>query len=504
MDLTRPFTSGFWKFTVPATLRLELLPLLSRLAQRGSSTSPTSRRGADAPFPAQIALALRLAGRELASSLGRAVAAVLPESARFPAALLSYLLLVFALEALFLATFMPDRSLPFRLNTQVDAEDAWNPEEVAEARDLVLACLPTSFGLHLDARQLTGNPVQFLGDPNEFFQAEQENTASLEEFGHPLLCLELRSEPPGPDAPYDSVRLAVNRSSLRMPVDHEAVHPLDRSAFQTVATHKTRLSRLFARLDSPHSPVLASVALPASAIAPPMSRLDKIRQAESRRDRLGSLCALFESGVRGIFAIGYDDKGGTSYGKYQISSRKGAMRNFIAYLDKRAPSWANMLRNAGQSNTGGVQGAMPAAWKRIASEQPKLFEKLQDDFIHNYYYSPSLNTVKLRAGLDLDAHPAVVREVLWSTAVQHGPSGGASIFITADSRAKGHPGADYVETLLKEVFRERERRLAKVSQSSLPALKARLRQEMSLALSRLGRAPAKHITLRAENDDRLM
>lgn len=446
---------------------------------------------------------MQLAGAELSSAFQRALDMILPSHLRFPVALLFYLLLVFALEAVFLATFMPDDSRHDGLRAVAASRPYRDPDDVAEARSLVEACLPSAFGTPLSARQLTASPTTAFSDPDPAVMDDRDEAGILEAFTHPLLAINVLTPAEAPEVPFDSVRMVVDHSSQRMPVDHEALHPLDRAAFQAAATRKTRLASLFSRLSGPKLPGLNLASLPASAIAPPMSRLDKIRQSESRRSRLGSLCALFESGVRGIFAIGYDSKGGTSYGKYQISSRKGAMRNFIAYLDKRAPSWARRLRGAGRSNTGGVHGPMPGEWKRIASEHPRLFEKLQDDFIHNYYYSPTLNTVKLRAGLDLDAHPPVVREVLWSTAVQHGPSGGASIFIKANSRAKGHPGGNYAETLLKEVFRERERRLSKLSKS-LPGLRARLHQEMTLALNRLGQTKPKRVSLHAKNEDVLM
>ncbi|MBU1004150.1 MAG: hypothetical protein KKE73_16685 [Proteobacteria bacterium] len=504
MDLIQPPTSGFWKKTAPATLRRGLIisidHILRTIQAPGQRRNPT----ACALTTSQLQRALRLATAEIVESAKRSTEFFLPAKARFPVALLAYLLLVFALEVVFLKTFLPDQSplQPKRAGIALWAN--WDPDELADARDIVLAALPTSFGTHLSLQRITGSVTAPFSDPDSLSLLGQAAFDLQDEFSHPLLALALCPRSDEPSVPFDSVRFSVNRSSQRMPVDPQAVHPLDREAFQATATRKTRLSSLFSRLESPKTKKGTLAALPSSAIAPPMSRLDKIRTAESRRAKLGDLCALFESGVRGIFAIGYDVTGGTSYGKYQISSRKGAMHNFIAYIDKRAPAWAQRLKIAGQSNTGGTLGAMPRAWRQIASEHPKLFEKLQDDFIHNYYYSPTLNEVKLRTGLDLNTHPPVLREVLWSTAVQHGPSGGASIFIKADGLAKAHLGKDYVVTLLKEVFREREKRLSKTPLQTQSVLRARLKHEMALALNRLGYPQAQRATLVSSATDLLM
>ena len=44
---------------------------------------------------------------------------------------------------------------------------------------------------------------------------------------------------------------------------------------------------------------------------------------------LGSLSEKYESGGRGSSTVGYDSTGGTSYGKYQIASKVGAMDDYL-------------------------------------------------------------------------------------------------------------------------------------------------------------------------------
>ena len=129
---------------------------------------------------------------------------------------------------------------------------------------------------------------------------------------------------------------------------------------------------------------------------------------------------------------------------------------------------------------------MPREWKRIAEEDPSRFERLQDSFIHSEYYSPTVQAISAETGLDVNAHPAVMREVLWSTAVLHGPTGGAEIFIEAARRVRDQPARSYNRALLEEVFRERARRIGRSGNPKEDILRRRLQMEKELALTMLG------------------
>jgi hypothetical protein len=96
-------------------------------------------------------------------------------------------------------------------------------------------------------------------------------------------------------------------------------------------------------------------AAPAQAVSP-----EKALTRNPSAQGLGSLAAKFESGDKGAAAIGFDRTGGTSYGKYQISSKAGTMNRFLNFLAEREPAWAQRLRGSGPANTGSVQGRMPA------------------------------------------------------------------------------------------------------------------------------------------------
>jgi len=204
----------------------------------------------------------------------------------------------------------------------------------------------------------------------------------------------------------------------------------------------------------------------------------------ARTDRMGVLSAAYES--RGaIDAIGYDGRGGTSYGLYQIASGVGTMRRFLDYLKDKAPDIASQLASAGPANTGGRHGAMASEWKSIAAANPNRFEALQQDFIRETHYQPALRSITLSTGEDLSKRSQAVREVLWSTAVQHGPNGAADIFTQSLDKlqAKGQANSD--KALIEEVYAQRMAQFAGHGRLRV-AVSTRLADEKDSALSMLG------------------
>ena len=207
--------------------------------------------------------------------------------------------------------------------------------------------------------------------------------------------------------------------------------------------------------------------------------------AAPERSGIGMLSARFESGGDGIAAIGYDRVGGTSYGKYQIASRVGSMKSFLGFLDGTAPDIADRLRKAGPANTGSRRGAMPTEWRKIAAEQPERFEALQEAFIHESHYKPALESIVQRTGLEMDKISPAMSEVIWSTAVQHGPAGAARIFDRADD-ASGKPNQPgYERKLISNVYKLRAGQFGSSSSQVQEAVRNRFREEKTLALNML-------------------
>lgn len=219
-----------------------------------------------------------------------------------------------------------------------------------------------------------------------------------------------------------------------------------------------------------------------------VSKTDKASRSRSRvvaDTGIGKLSARFESGGDGIAAIGYDSTGGTSYGKYQIASRVGSMKNFLSFLDKEAPDISKRLRSAGPANTGSRRGGMPNEWRAIAKEQPERFEKLQEAFIHESHYKPALNAIEKSTGIDSASLSPAMREVIWSTAVQHGPAGATRIFTRADSLSGKASDASYERKLINNVYNLRAGQFGSSTRQVREAVQNRFRQEKQLALNML-------------------
>ena len=211
---------------------------------------------------------------------------------------------------------------------------------------------------------------------------------------------------------------------------------------------------------------------------------------------LGALAAKFESGSDGIAAIGYDRTGGTSYGKFQIASRVGTMDSFIAYLQEKAPDLAGRLSAAGPANTGSKRGKMPAEWRAIAAEQPERFERLQGDFVRISHFEPAMRAIADSTGLAFDKMPLALQEVLFSTAVQHGPSGATRIINQAAQRVgvqKLQPGDGNKSTaarkaeeqFITQIYNLRAGQFGSSTEQVQAAVRNRLRQEMREAIRML-------------------
>ena len=207
--------------------------------------------------------------------------------------------------------------------------------------------------------------------------------------------------------------------------------------------------------------------------------------AGSEPTQPGILAARFESASRPD-AIGYDRRGGTCYGTYQLSSRMGGMDAFLKFLDTEAPQWAKRLRDAGPANTKGRNGAMPAEWKRIHREAPERFAGLQHAFTQKTYYDPAANLVQRRTGINPDQASPALREVLWSTAVQHGVNGAANIFQRAlETISANDNGPPRESDLIQAIYNERKTRFTGSTQAVRSAVQNRFEQEMHLALGLL-------------------
>lgn len=123
---------------------------------------------------------------------------------------------------------------------------------------------------------------------------------------------------------------------------------------------------------------------------------------------LGSLSARFESkGNPGV--IGYDSTGGLSYGAYQL-----AHNNAKTFIEQSpyASEFRGLPFNSQQFQN---------KWKQIAQRDPQGFLNAQHQFIQKTHFEPQVKKLK-DAGINIASFPQIVKDVIWSTAVQHGPN----------------------------------------------------------------------------------
>lgn len=122
---------------------------------------------------------------------------------------------------------------------------------------------------------------------------------------------------------------------------------------------------------------------------------------------IGSLSAKYESGGN-PGAIGYDRTGGYSYGTYQLAHNNA--QKFVAE-SPYASQFAGIPFNS---------AAFQQKWKEIAQKDPQGFASAQHDYIAKTHLEPVVNRLKSK-GIDVSRMSPIVQDVMWSTAVQHGP-----------------------------------------------------------------------------------
>lgn len=171
---------------------------------------------------------------------------------------------------------------------------------------------------------------------------------------------------------------------------------------------------------------------------------------------LGDLSAKFETGGRGpgMVSTGRGDAGGVSYGSYQMTSKNGGtVKRFVNQSDF---PWLNKF-------TGLTPGSdnFTRQWKKIASEEPERFQSVQHEFIKQTHFDPLVTNVKEESNLDLTTRSRAVQDVIWSTAVQHGPNTPIvdRVFKNLKSDGIDPSTSNFDERLIKAIYDERGRKL---------------------------------------------
>jgi hypothetical protein len=193
----------------------------------------------------------------------------------------------------------------------------------------------------------------------------------------------------------------------------------------------------------------------------------------------GSLSARYESGRAGSRAIGYDRVGDHSYGAYQIATNTGTMRRFMSFLQRDYGDIYQTLQSAG-----GEEGARAGsavfrqAWQQLSTNGRML--EAERAFIGSTHYEPLARKAQRENGLDLSQRSQALREVVWSTAVQHG--GGTNVVSRALSRL-GTTSAEGIsdQQLIAAIYEERNTRFGSSTDAVRQSVQRRFQDEQQRA-----------------------
>lgn len=181
---------------------------------------------------------------------------------------------------------------------------------------------------------------------------------------------------------------------------------------------------------------------------------------------LGKLSERYETGGRGpgVVSTGAGDAGGASYGSYQMTSKPGGgtVKRFVSQPDfPFADKFAGLT-------PGGAQ--FTAVWKQLAQTNRDEFQSSQHDFIKRTHFDPLVNKIVSDDGVNVLTCSHALQDVIWSTAVQHGP--GTNVPHVALASIKSRPGdPNFDSDFIKAIYAERGRKgpgggLARFSRNS--------------------------------------
>jgi len=211
----------------------------------------------------------------------------------------------------------------------------------------------------------------------------------------------------------------------------------------------------------------------------PMAGKNLVRTANLK---LGNLSMFWESGHRGSGAISTsaNDPGGPSYGLYQISLKKGYIQKF---LNREGRYFRSVL---GPHSIGSDE--FNEVWNQISEMFPTEFHKAQHDYVRRTHYDKYVVRVRRQLSLNIYMYSDVLKEVLWSTAVQHGPYN--DVFFNALSNVELHTLSE--AEIIQKIYAERSRiennqlvNFPRVGEHWQKNLLQRFKSEEKMALSRL-------------------
>lgn len=176
----------------------------------------------------------------------------------------------------------------------------------------------------------------------------------------------------------------------------------------------------------------------------------------SNINTIGGLSARYESrGNPSAIADNPGDPGGKSYGIWQLASRKGSVDRFLSWLKSANTSFYSQLTDARELDGGAFGNSFDACWKRLGIEDKDEFTKLQETFIKMSYYDIAAGALKAEFDFDIETRSLALKNVLFSTAVQHGVGGAITLLKRVNETRNLKSSSD--EQIINALYDERSK-----------------------------------------------
>lgn len=163
------------------------------------------------------------------------------------------------------------------------------------------------------------------------------------------------------------------------------------------------------------------------------SYLDII-QDDKIESNFGYIAARYESNMNvGAIADNPEDKGGASFGMFQLAANTGSVTSFMLWLQNENASIYNILNNARIADDNKYGENYKIAWKDIANNNYEEFYRLQLKYVKGTYYDGFMriaNNNGYNPGQLLNY--SATRNMIFSTAIQHGATGAYTIIHPID------------------------------------------------------------------------
>ncbi|WP_242514480.1 hypothetical protein [Enterobacter cloacae] len=231
-----------------------------------------------------------------------------------------------------------------------------------------------------------------------------------------------------------------------------------------------------------------------------LSTISDENQHKRRDYDLGTLSSKYETGGRGSQTVsgGAGDAGGVSYGAYQMTSKTtkrihGQLQAIVGgtvkiFISDSSFKWKNEFSEL-------IPGSseFTSKWKEVVKQNPDEFKSVEHEFIKKTHFDKLVEHTFSETGVDIRYHSHTINDVVWSTAVQHGPSN--NIIINAIKTVGGDVSESkvYDQQLISAIYDERGKKnsegnltyFSKNSTAVQDGVSARFVSEKKEALGRL-------------------